>query len=317
MSLLGAIVGIGGSLLSSRSSSRNAAAAADAQVKGNRESIASNEKMFYTSRGDQLREAARARNRFDDASQAAREDLTGAWVYAKDMIPRARDNALADQKPYANAGENALAAYAYNEGFGKRPSNYRGFEETEAYKFRQEEMDRGLDRSLASSGLRLSGAGLRETMRMRDGLAAQGYDQHQNRLAGLISTGQASANNMANIRMGATDALVNARTGLSRDRSNIRMGNALNTANVGMGAVNQIGQMGMTTASNIGNAYQNMGNARASGYANINAAQTGGWNNLLNIAGNYFGGGGFGGGAVAGQGMAGVNSLASGGLGLY
>jgi hypothetical protein len=274
--------------------------------------------MFDISRGDQIREAQRARQRFDGASQKAREDLTNGWTYTQKMLKGSRDRALVGQKPYAQAGENALAAYAYNEGFGDRPDNYRGYEETEASRYRREEAQRGLDRGLAARGLNLSGAGLRETMRMRDGMAAQGYSEHQNRLAGLVSTGQAAANNISNIQMSAGNALANARTNLSRDRSNTRMGNALNSANVGMNAVNQIGQMGMTTAANVGSAYQNMGQARASGYANMNAAQTGGWNNIMQVAGQYLGGGGFGGwGAAPGSGMAGVNSAASGGLGLY
>lgn len=70
---------------------------------------------------------------------------------------------------------------------------YGGFKATPGYQFRREEGEQGLERYAAARGMRLSGASLKSAARFNDGLAAQEYGNHYNRLAALSGTGQSAA----------------------------------------------------------------------------------------------------------------------------
>lgn len=125
-------------------------------------------------------------------------------------------------QPAAQPAQNALAPSPY-----KSPSEIpmtadKGFQETPGYQFQVEEGEKGVLNNLAALGMKNSGAALKALTRFRTGLANQEYGNYLNRLAGVAGMGQ------------------------SQTQSN--------------------NNMLMTGASNVGNALQNAGEARASGY---------------------------------------------------
>ncbi len=85
------------------------------------------------------------------------------------------------------------AAQEYLDSLSTGGTEYGGFKATPGYQFRREEGEQGLERYAAARGMRLSGASLKSAARFNDGLAAQEYGQHYNRLAALSGTGQTAA----------------------------------------------------------------------------------------------------------------------------
>lgn len=206
------------------------------------------------------------------------------------------NTARADAKPWRTAGEMGLYDLQGLYGLGPKwmndaaQSRYRAdpmyagelnnFQASPGYQFRMEEGLKALDRSAASRGMLRSGAQMKATQRYGEGLAADEYDRHYNRVT-------SSFNNYAN--------RLSALAGVGQTTNQ-------NLAALGANYANSAGNIMTSTANNMGNAAIAGAQARASGYqARGNIA-----GNLLNQGvglGALYMGGGFGGNQGASVGL--------------
>lgn len=106
------------------------------------------------------------------------------------------EQARADMQPAMQAGNSARNALAFELGIGPRPDGYGGYEASPGFGFAMEEGQRAIDRSAAARGGLFSGRTARETMRFGQGLAAQDYAAHLNRLAAMSGTGQTATTSL-------------------------------------------------------------------------------------------------------------------------
>jgi hypothetical protein len=136
------------------------------------------------------------------------------------------------------------------------------FQADPGYAFRMSEGMKGLERSAAARGGLLSGSTLKGIQRFGQDMASQEYQNAFNRYG--IERDR---------RLGPLQSLA----GVGQTTSQ-QLGEA------GTGFANTVGNIGMTNAMNQGNARM----ARASAYGDTT-------NQLANLAGRYYGGGGFGG----------------------
>lgn len=139
------------------------------------------------------------------------------------------------------------------------------YEESDAYRFQLEQGQRAIDNSAASSGNLFSGATLRAQQQYGQGLAAQDYNNYQNRQMGLMNAllgqgayGQQSLSNMDN-------NYLNRLQGLAAMGQNAAANQGAAAAQFGQNAGTALGNMGnaqMTGAIAQGNAFNSgIGNA--------------------------------------------------------
>jgi hypothetical protein len=162
--------------------------------------------------------------------------------------------------PFREAGVNALNKLVPLTEY--TPFGMDQFQQDPGYAFRMSEGMKGLERSAAARGGLLSGGTLKGIQRYGQDMASQEYQNAFNRY------------------------------GIERDR---RLGPLQSLAGVGQTTSQQLGAAGTQFANTMGNIGMNqanvMGNAqmaRASAYGDTT-------NQLANLAGRYYGGGGFGG----------------------
>jgi hypothetical protein len=162
--------------------------------------------------------------------------------------------------PFREAGINALNKLVPLTEY--TPFGMDQFQQDPGYAFRMSEGMKGLERSAAARGGLLSGGTLKGIQRYGQDMASQEYQNAFNRY------------------------------GIERDR---RLGPLQSLAGVGQTTSQQLGAAGTQFANTMGNIGMNqanvMGNAqmaRASAYGDTT-------NQLANLAGRYYGGGGFGG----------------------
>jgi hypothetical protein len=188
--------------------------------------------------------------------------------------------------PYRQAGEqglgqyqNALAFGPYNPGAGFNYQQMQGgqqalsqamnqlgtpYEESPGYQFQLEQGQRAIDNSAAGRGMTFSGATLRAQQELGQGLAAQDYNNYQNRQMGLMGTLLGQGAYGQNTLMGAQGNYLNRLQGLAAMGQNAATGTGAAAA--------QFGQMGGQALGNQGMAQMSgaiaQGNAVNSGISN-------------------------------------------------
>jgi hypothetical protein len=181
------------------------------------------------------------------ASNQAAGTQADASRYAADLQYRQYKEGVQRQKPFYEAGVNALpeliAASKYT------PFDYNAYQNDPGVAFRLKKGVDALDRSAASRGGLLSGNQLRGVTEFGQELGSQEYTNAFNR----YQTERAA-------RLNPLQSL----TGM------------------GQTTANTIGNMGQNMATNVGNDMQSGANARASGYIGGANALSGGFGQYLN-----------------------------------
>lgn len=148
------------------------------------------------------------------ATGAAREAAQAANAAAeRDLALRTRmyDEGVARQKPFYEAGVNALPGYLQGIGQGGelvRGFNMGDFTTDPGYAFRLSEGQKGLDRQAAARGGLISGGALKAATRFGQEMGSQEYSNAYNRfrdtqglrrnaLAGVVGFAPTAANSMA------------------------------------------------------------------------------------------------------------------------
>lgn len=144
------------------------------------------------------------------ASKAA-DAQTQAANRQIDLSERIYDETTERFQPYYDAGTNALAGIMFELGMGEAPEGYSGFTATPGYDFRLNQGMDALEGSAAARGGLLTGNTLEGIQAYGQDMASREYGNYFNRLAGVMSGGQAAAagqaNAGANYQAGASNAL--------------------------------------------------------------------------------------------------------------
>lgn len=150
----------------------------------------------------------------------------------------AREQIRADLTPYRTAGDNALAAYGFEMGIGKRPDNYRGFERSQDYRFRFGEGTRAVNALAGARGGLNSGRTLQDLTKFGQGFASTERGNYLSRLGGLADTGLNAASMQGNATSNAAAGISNALA----NRGNAQAAGAIGTANaINSGIGNALG----------------------------------------------------------------------------
>ena len=195
--------------------------------------------------------ANRAANRQADATTTAAAQQLAFQNRALDFQIQRGDEASVLFDPFIDRGENALAAYEYENGLRAQApelsdgTRYGGYELTPDYEFTRDEGLDAIDRAFAARGQLNSGALEKARMRYASGLASQGRSEHLNRLAGLAAQG-----------FGGTQAQANALLGTGSNVSNILLQQGNTQAAGTIGAANQRAA-GLVSLGNIGTNFLN------------------------------------------------------------
>lgn len=191
-------------------------------------------------------QADAANNATNAQVQSSRESL----ALQKEMF----DKQVELNKPWQDAGLEALKSYAYNPAFS---FSYNDMTADPSYQFRFQQGVNALDSSAAARGKLLSGAQDKALQSYGQGMASEEYSNAYNRALQNYNTNANTNLNVANIGRGAAGQTQNA------------------IANYSSGAANtlaNIGQAQATGAYNAGqaqaNGYTNMANTLNSGLAN-------------------------------------------------
>lgn len=170
------------------------------------------------------------------AMSAARTQANAATEAAARQEAAAREAAARQEAaaaPWATSGAAMQNALAFEMGVGARPTDYRGFEETPAYRF---QLDQGLGSVNALAGARgglNSGRTMQDLAKFNQGLASQEYGNYLERLRSGSNIGMAAATGAGNAAaqgiLGAGEAQAQGITGASNARAagTIGVGNAL------------------------------------------------------------------------------------------
>ena len=215
-----------------------------------------------------------------NAAENAANTSANASKYASDLQYKMFQETAARQKPWLEAGENALAKLTagINSGrfgsttpFSFTAADFNTFQDP-GYAFRLKEGNRALDQSAAVRGGLISGNALKAAQRYGQEMGSQefrnaynraltGYNANQeavqrayNQLAGVSGTGQVTGQ-----QIGAA----------------------------GQNTANNMSNLAMVNAANQGNALMAQGNARASAYTGIGSALGQGLQGIYNNR-NFF-----------------------------
>lgn len=218
-----------------------------------------------------------------DAVESAAGKSADAAKYAADVQKQIYDASRADQQPYRDVANNALAMLnsgvspggQFTQQFGYTPFNYQS---DPGYNFRLQEGIKALDRSAASRGGLFSGAAMK-------GVTRYGQDYASNEYGNAFNRYNTDLNNRYNIFQGNNNQLFNrlsALAGLGQTATN-----ALGTA--GANYASNVGNISMGNAANQGNAALAGGQIRASSYQGLGNALGRNWDTLSNAYNKYFG----------------------------
>ena len=164
-------------------------------------------------------------------------------------------------QPYADRGDAAGRAYAYEMGIGERPEDYAGFRETPGYQYRVDEGRSAIEGSAAARGGLFSGATLEALQRDRMGVADQTYGQHMDRLGNSERMGLTASGSIASAAGNRGAALTDA------ERMYAGLMDGITTDDTAARG-NLFRQLSEARLGAIGN--------RAAGLSGANAMQTGG-----------------------------------------
>lgn len=196
-------------------------------------------------------------NQASDAAQQATAQTQAATDKSLALQQRMYEENIARQKPFYEAGVNALPGYV--SGIAPGGELVRGFTQADyqadpGYAFRLSEGQKALDRSAAARGGLISGGALKAAQRYGQEMGSQEYTNAYNRfrdtqslrrnaLAGVAGYGPTAAGSMsttgANYATGAGNAMINqgyanANAGLGAYQANQSMyGNAVNAVTGG------------------------------------------------------------------------------------
>lgn len=205
---------IGAGALSAGVGALGASKAASAQKSAANSANALQQYIFEQSREDQqpFRETGvDALNALNFEVMGGPRPVFDRSVTEKDGAFRiARDGGGLNPTKYGSF--NAAQADAERQG-NRLGTTYRGFQATPGYQFRVSEGQKGIERSAAARGGLLSGATMKATERFRQGIAAEEYGNHLNRLAALSGGGQTATNALS--ALGQNYANSSAQTALA------------------------------------------------------------------------------------------------------
>lgn len=265
---------------------------------------ASNKALGFTQEG-----LTGSRDALLSGNSGALSAIQGAGTSMLGENQRAYDTNFALLNPYATAGGNALGALSYELGIGARPSDYRGYEETDGFKFALNAANRGIEASAAARGGLMSGATLKALSDNTVGMAQQDYNGFLDRLTGQAGQGfnastaigsaanaLASGNNTVHSMLGTAGANAAQNAGQINSDFSTGMAGALGQNALDVGNIWSDTVLGQADALNKGNvaaanaqaqAVQTAASAQAGGTVaagNANAAGTIGANNALSGA---------------------------------
>jgi hypothetical protein len=195
-----------------------------------------------------------------DAAKSAARTSAAASDRASDVQREMFERNIELNAPFREAGVNALnklVPLTDYQNFGMDQ-----FRADPGYGFRMSEGMKGLERSAAARGGLLSGGTLKGIQRFGQDLASQEFQNAFNRYGIERERRMAPLQSLAGVGQTTSQQLGAAGTGFANTVGNIGMANAMNQGNAAM--------------------------ARASAYGDTT-------NQLANLAGRYYGGGGFGG----------------------
>ena len=147
-------------------------------------------------------------NKQAKAAQQAANTQAAATRYASDMQKQMFDEARADQKPYMQAGTQALSGLMGLTGLGGADTAQL-LRQDPSYQFR---LNQGLDNvqsSAAAQGGLLSGATLKALNNYAQDYASQEYGNAYNRLSNIAGMGQNAAAGVGNAGMQTGQAVAN------------------------------------------------------------------------------------------------------------
>lgn len=239
--------------------------------------------------GGSLYQSRQARKGAKAQSKAANNAAQLQYQASQDALEEQRrqyNTARADARPWRTAGELGLYDLQGLYGLGPKWMNdaaqeryrsdpmYAGelnnFQASPGYQFRMEEGLKALDRSAAARGMLRSGAQMKATQRYGEGLAADEYDRHFNRVTN-------SFNNYAN--------RLSALAGVGQTTNQ-------NMASLGANVANSSGNILMNAAQGMGQAQMAGAQARASGYQQQGAIAANLLNQGVGLGSLFMGGGG-------------------------
>lgn len=293
-----------GGLFGSRAASRGAQAQKEMFQQGRKD------QKKGVKRADQILRNSTAETALVNGYARSAPMVRGGYESAMDLVrngARQQRNVLADMysaqqglyQPVLGETQMASDAYLYEVGAGARPNGYRGFEKTPGYQFQMDEMSDAVQGSAAGAGGLYSGATMKALNDRAGGIAAQGYDNHLNRLLGIRGQnlgardalagiagnyGMADASVVANRNNVLADLSVNMGTGLGGMRTNLGTNIANMRNNEATNRANLWGGLGQ----NLSQLSVGQGNAAAQGYYNQGNAMIAGTVGAANAANGYF-----------------------------
>lgn len=164
---------------------------------------------------------AYAANQQKKAAKGAANAAQQGYDAATAEQARQYDQSRADNMPWLQAGQNALAQMQQlNSG------NFSSFTESPDYQFARDQGLQGIDRSAAARGALYSGGADADRMTFASGLASQNYNNYYNRLAGLAGAGQTAGSGLAALGQNYANAVGNNAIGAGNARASVYGQNA-------------------------------------------------------------------------------------------
>lgn len=173
------------------------------------------------------------------ASKAAQKSQREALAQQREIFDLQR----ADQMPYMDVGQNALADVADLSGANGVEAGraaQANFLESPGYQFQLEQGQKAIDRSAAARGMLRSGATMEASQKFGQGLAAQDFTTYYNRLAGLAGMGQQSANAVSNAASNLSNKIGEAGQGIAQTQMANGAAQASITGNMIGGVTNSL-----------------------------------------------------------------------------
>lgn len=137
-----------------------------------------------------------------------------AFGDASGLLREYYEQARADLEPFKVGGTES-----FNRFLATTKGDFAGFTESPGFRFRLGEGIKAIDRSAASRGSLLSGATLKGVQRFGEGLAAEEFQNFQNRLAQASGIGLSAAQSQAGLANNFANSLANLTVGGGRARS--------------------------------------------------------------------------------------------------
>ena len=202
--------------------------------------------------------ANRAAGEQADAATRAAEVQAGASRYAADLQQRQYEENVTRQKPFYQAGVNALPELVSASKY--TPFGMDQFQQDPGYGFRLSEGQKALERSAAARGGLISGGALKAATRFGQDMGSQEYTNAFNRYQ--------------------TER--EARLGPLRTLTGMGQTTAQQLGAAGAQNASAVGGYGMAGANATAEGYTGAANARASGYMGAYNALNSGLTNYLN-----------------------------------